>query len=289
MDCRIPADPDILGLGVRLGVYFQFVSNILIILINVEEAVSSLLVSGILFTGIFIAELYNLRITNPPPSSTITLEWFLLLDFQLLIPIIMIGERVKTRQRISFGLLTLFLFRYLAWNTLNLWFWFHGLTVENKDQCMEPRVFFFGNFGAYGNIRSAFKAFTIMGAIGFPGLLVWWFISLLQRIFDADIPRGERWKVKLPKYFEAINALFGDDEGGSVFIYHFVSTIWGLVYCIVAIELEIRWNNLDGIGGVSTTGQIIPLVVGCLSLARSIALVIGHWINGGGEDGEEEQ
>ena len=34
-----------------------------------------------------------------------------------------------------------------------------------------------------------------------------------------------------------------------------------------------RWNHLDGINSVNTTGQIIPLALGSLSLFRSIYLL----------------
>ena len=36
-NCRVPADPDILGLGVRLGLYFQIFSNLLIGVVRPEE------------------------------------------------------------------------------------------------------------------------------------------------------------------------------------------------------------------------------------------------------------
>jgi hypothetical protein len=57
--------------------------------------------------------------------------------------------------------------RWMAFNGFYLWFWFHGLTVPNILQCMEPRVFLFANLGAYGNARTFFKILfvvvTVMG------------------------------------------------------------------------------------------------------------------------------
>jgi hypothetical protein len=46
-----------------------------------------------------------------------------------------------------------------------------------------------------------------------------------------------------------------------------------LAFYIIASELQLRWNHLDGINSVNTTGQIIPLTLGVMSLARSIWLV----------------
>lgn len=53
--CRIPADADILGLGVRLGHYFQLLSSGIIVVVRPAESLSSLSVSNMLFSGIFIA------------------------------------------------------------------------------------------------------------------------------------------------------------------------------------------------------------------------------------------
>jgi hypothetical protein len=44
------------------------------------------------------------------------------------------------------------------------------------------------------------------------------------------------------------------------------------VLLILGTELEIKWNHLDGLGSVETTGQLIPLTVGCFSLFRSLML-----------------
>ena len=46
-----------------------------------------------------------------------------------------------------------------------------------------------------------------------------------------------------------------------------------LVLYILVTELQMRWNHLDGINSVNTTGQIIPLALGSLSLFRSIYLL----------------
>jgi hypothetical protein len=52
-----------------------------------------------------------------------------------------------------------------------------------------------------------------------------------------------------------------------------------LIFYIVASELQLKWNHLDGINSLNTTGQIIPLVIGTLSLLRTIFLLRGaNWV-----------
>src|ERR1700755_1643983 len=58
-DCRVPADPDVLGLGVRLGLYFQTASAVLISLVRPEEAKGSWLPTALFFSAFFIAVLYS--------------------------------------------------------------------------------------------------------------------------------------------------------------------------------------------------------------------------------------
>ena len=41
--------------------------------------------------------------------------------------------------------------------------------------------------------------------------------------------------------------------------------IWSVV-CILAIELMIKWNHIDGVNNISTVGQVIPFFVGFGSL-----------------------
>jgi hypothetical protein len=46
-----------------------------------------------------------------------------------------------------------------------------------------------------------------------------------------------------------------------------------LVLYIVPAELQLWWNHLDGIYSVNTTGQVIPLSLGSLSLFRALYLL----------------
>ena len=52
-----------------------------------------------------------------------------------------------------------------------------------------------------------------------------------------------------------------------------ISVSIAFVVLILGTELEIKWNHLDGLGSVDTTGQLIPLTVGCFSLFRAIMLI----------------
>lgn len=43
---------------------------------------------------------------------------------------------------------------------------------------------------------------------------------------------------------------------------------------ILAVELTLRWNSVIGIYDISSTGQLIPFIIGLLSLLRVIHITI---------------
>ena len=136
--------------------------------------------------------------------------------------------------------------------------------MKHPAQCMEPRVFFFGNFGAYGNIRTFFKALLILLGVCAPfccALLIYLFIHRLHRLAESF---EEKWTIDL-------RGVPGSTKGTIVI---FLGGVVVMVVFMILIELQVRWNRLEGVNSVTSTGQIVPLVIGTLSIIRAIALVV---------------
>lgn len=171
----------------------------------------------------------------------------------------------------------------LRWSgsiAFGLWFWFHGLDAVNSAQCMEPQVCIYACTGAYGNIRSLMKAIYILAAIG--EFIVWirWIMFFIHCAFYRTGSFEERWSIRQP-----LEDLHTGNQRRSEFeesgrlrwlesLVIFVLLAFMLLSVILGIELEIKHNNLDGVQGIDTTGQIVPLAVGCFSMGRAIALVV---------------
>lgn len=174
-DCLVPADPDIYGLGVRLGLYFQILSNILLAFTHPDEAAESLLPTQLFFVSFFSAVVYSAAVNDYPPGGQIACTWFPI----LLLPSIMffnwrrLSETLQLGMRIIFTALIL-----LASLTFNIWFWFKGIYAANSHQCIEPRVFFFANLPATGRVGTLFRIFTIAAPI----VYLWICIPTLQMI-----------------------------------------------------------------------------------------------------------
>lgn len=288
--CVIPADPDLLGIGIRLGVYFQLFGNLVIALVRPSEGVSSLTVSNIFFTGNLIALIHSMATSGVPPSVMINAMWFLLLDITLAIPILLTALSSEEEVNLSYWTVSFILLRWCVSNSLNIWFWFHGVDVPNPLQCQEPRAFLYANFGAYGNVRTAFKVFAAFGGVY---TALWIFLGFIPSIYKREFIRegnfDERfkvdWKEYLPRHGEendnpehggaaAVGVGIEPGESVAVGLTMFFTGTLTFAFAVMGVELQIRWNNLTGLGNIETTGQIIPLTIGCFSLFRALILAI---------------
>jgi len=167
-DCRIPADPDISGLGVRLGLYFQLPSNIVLSVARPDEARDSLLPTELFFTGFLIAVVCSVAGGDYAPGAQISCTWYPVVLWAVMsLDWTGFKDNVGTRAAAASALI-------LASLCLNVWFWWKDLFEFKPDQCMAPRVFFFYNFSAYGGIRYLFRTFTLSSLIAqvttFPGI-----------------------------------------------------------------------------------------------------------------------
>ena len=53
-----------------------------------------------------------------------------------------------------------------------------------------------------------------------------------------------------------------------------IYTVVTIVWFILSIELTIRWNNIQGVNSVDSTGQLIPLIIGCVSASQVLKKVV---------------
>jgi hypothetical protein len=315
-DCQVSADPDILGLGVRLGLYFQTASTVLISVVRPQEASSSWLPTALFFSAFFIAVIYSISHTLFPPGAIISCTWYPLLIFIALYPYDFSSYSDDSRGKRAALLLVL----WIASVSLNIWFWFRGLDVQNDRQCMEPRVFFFANLEARGGIRVLFRILCLLPGAFLLAIIVSGVLKSRRKrkvLRDEERPiSASQSKIKVTKPTPPQTV----DEGGVELqptvpvriIQTPVPSVvlpvaskpstpsrpaaqtpnenmvrkWGgamfftiaLIFYIAASELQLGWNNLDGINSLNTTGQIIPLVIGTLSLLRTLFLLKGaNW------------
>jgi len=168
---------------------------------------------------------------------------------------------------------------------------------------MEPGVFLFANLGAYGRVRTVFKIGTVALAVVTLCLIFVFLWTFTEKAVQPKESFAETFKVKVKKYSgyekrfkvryeryhdywqELLNEPYvkplklGEWIGkilkllpAPVWVFISLSTL-GLA--IVAMELEIKWNRLTGLESVSSSGEIIPLVIGSSSLLNAPFLYMG--------------
>lgn len=57
-----------------------------------------------------------------------------------------------------------------------------------------------------------------------------------------------------------------------------VFSIFVFTWIILAVELTLFWNAVEGVYNLSTVGQLIPFIIGILGLVRSLHLVIMEYL-----------
>lgn len=336
--CEVYADPDIIGLGVRLGLYFQLFSNILVVYNSPKEATNSIVQTNIFMTAVFAAILYSVAQGRATPGELIVFMWLSVLETCPYVAIALVLRQVNKQDlgELSFWTHHMITLRGTAFSAFYVWFWFHGLTIPNPSQCREPRVFLFANFGAYGNVRTAFKVFMVLGAIVSILTLTPLVFVLLGEIAESiehmikQLTNSKNREQAAPKYetptvrFARLRKLYNSTAAtlnreiidlynqlqANPYNPHLIQRYESLVelaqkkapklrvrdflrfalpfalalgLAIMAMELEIRWNDFKDLNLVSQSGQIIPLTIGACALVRAILLVLG-FLKGEGED-----
>jgi hypothetical protein len=143
---------------------------------------------------------------------------------------------------------------------VGIWFWYHGLDIPNPEQCMEPRAFLYANLAAYGGVRIAYKIIVTFFAIFFGMAL---FIgSIFARIF-CYAPRNN-WETTYRvngsevtrEEFHSVSFrdLYAGEYSRTFYLYAVYLYLCVVPLFISAIELQIRWNMLEGLSNVGTTG-----------------------------------
>ena len=326
--CTVPADADILGLGVRLGIYFQLASIIYIGIICPGEAAESIPVTNIFMSGVFVSFIYSTVVDSYPSGAMICALSLLVIDLPLMLPIsLTIAVKGKLGKLVSFESVSLTLLRWIAFNSFSAWFWYHGVEEYNVSSCQQPRVFLFANLPATGHVRTFYKYFTTTTAVWSFVFLCLWMILVLIRVFRKDRVSSVQ-KITRDVYRRFTGLKDTDDEldrtltrvvfilFGNGIVSAFCLGAYGaivgsitmaplllqavevrvfntsryqrarkvlfatlggglvLALCILPVELQIKWNKLGGVEGISSTGQLMSLTIGSFSLLRAIWLVL---------------
>jgi hypothetical protein len=239
-ECQpFPGNSDIYGIGVRIGLYSQWLATLLITLFNPEEEETVRIVNMTINISIFLG--IAVQSTNElNPVEPIIVLFLMCGSLSSLT-----GNGMYNFSHVSGVIRVLF---YTALSAYGVWYWFGGIDQMIRAVHGCEAIAFFGPSRINGWFRSLGKAISVFGLIfsvlliGLSAVAVW---KRFRDRFDAAMarPRKQRPQVEI-----AYLVLSG-----------------GLIaFSISVVEYLIRVNHVTGLGTFDAVGQLIPFLIGIL-------------------------
>ncbi|CAG8961525.1 hypothetical protein HYFRA_00013942 [Hymenoscyphus fraxineus] len=280
--CGFAGNSDMYGLGIRAGFYLQWYGSILASWIAKSE-VPSLRISNLMFVfATFLALiLHTTKGTIRPVEIYITL----LLTFGgylYLVPVflwrVLTGFKAQwdpTRfPQVRMGKLysALNFILLLAVSGFQLWFWVMDAKRVEYVGC--PRYGFF-----FWRIRLDLTSFVV-GNLAFHIALLCLCLAFLGLALTKHIGCwGEQSNVKITQVStqDTFQRMLTCVRPHRKFVLRVIRTICNICVAsvvLIATELTIFWNGINGVAEISSVGQLIPFVIG---IEMVLAVLYAAW------------
>jgi len=274
-NCTVEEGPDILGLGVRLGVYLQCVSTIITMPMGLDEAIASSMMTSTILAGLLIT-MVRLTITAGPPPAAVA-------SVMLIQPLAITILRTVANMELTEGIVltstqALCLLQTMAWCSFGVWFWVIGvaptIACEGRGNSLLTSSTLLHYFvlivittltvGILVQIifRTVGLLFGIvLGEMGVEKLP--WPVRLMIEV-DRHLRVAMRWLILSIMSCQPMLEVPDTSDflwcaavlGGTIFI----------------IEFTIAIGGINGTPRMESSGEIILLTIGATSLVRSLWL-----------------
>jgi hypothetical protein len=156
--CGIPGNPDIYGLGIRLGLYLLWVATIFTYECLQDEISNAIDTNLIFFFSISIAT-FVISIQSPKPHAE---EIYILL-------VLFFGGFVSLAFPSKFGSFSMFglairLYLFAGMASYSIWFWFGGMDRFQQQPC-GSQAFLFAKVALFGRARTFFKIVSVISLV----------------------------------------------------------------------------------------------------------------------------
>jgi len=288
--CGFEGDQDVYGLGIRGGIYLQWFATVLVYNLLPEEVASAEAINIGFQFSVFVALVYR-TVTD---SGIYGVEAYIMLMLcigglssrrgtyavrstrQDLRDLERTGKHLVSEMATPIGIASGFAVD-LAILCYGLWYIYKGLDGMQMDPCFESTVFFFARLRLQGRFRRfVAAAFTIISVV---------FCTILAAIlrFFISVITDHR---SISPLFENIYDVQGrlirpraqGSRGTNEYVW-IISVIFplDLVFFILSTELTISYNAVNGVNTITSTGQLIPIVVGGTSLLVTLYEIWLKW------------
>ncbi|RYN23742.1 hypothetical protein AA0114_g12823 [Alternaria tenuissima] len=248
--CQVNGNPDLYGIGIRIGLYLQWVSTLLISIFIPKEVRTTRAVNLWIQSAIFLGLLLLVTSQDATPAEVLIALWLLCGSLSSLT-----GNGMSSLAKLS-GLFRIFF--YIALSSFGIWYWFVGLDGFLQPDCYV--VAFFGNVSIDGRFRTLCKAVSCLGLAACVASIGVWIALVKSRAAsegDGQRPRAEM--ARQPFRIE-IGLL--------------ITSVALIIVSIAGVEYLITTNEIQNVGDTLSVGQLIPLLAGSFSIASTAREVV---------------
>ncbi|OAA61348.1 hypothetical protein ISF_05427 [Cordyceps fumosorosea ARSEF 2679] len=264
--CPVQGQPDLYGLGIRVGIYIQMlavqVSALLSMVLRQDDWLGEGVVIFILAVGSVLVKL----IVNRQILAVEAAPMMALLLAQVGV--------CRSVGQMGLVLGVVYAVELCGLSALFVWFWWHGMDVLGHSPCPDDKAFFFASVSLWGWFRTMNKVFAIFTAIG-AGIMAIMYIfgySLLlgqYSIYWIQRLRGRIGPLAQGNANQQHNFDDDDDNDWNIDIGRaFEITV--NIGVIAFVEMTLKWNNITGVHSLRDPGQFMPLMI---ALAQLLAII----------------
>ncbi|KAI0122241.1 hypothetical protein F4814DRAFT_408044 [Daldinia grandis] len=245
--CPIQGKTDLYGLGVRLGLYLQFIA---IVLARPSVKYTFKAITGSTIT--FVLANFIVLVKESASKTLFAPEAYLL--FLLLVPQLMVNiinidipnEHTNPHGTVALLLWGLFCFYFS-------WFWWVGLDVLPMSGCEDEFGFFFTKVSLRGWFRTFNKVLWAMSDIALVITISLTAIRALMTYLSQEERDGLRVARTTSEKITAHNVLQQILLQGWSFV--------PFAIFVSGAEITLRYNDIRGVNTVNSASQLVPLVL----------------------------
>ncbi|KAH0610067.1 uncharacterized protein H6S33_012613 [Morchella sextelata] len=276
-ECGFSGDDNTYGLGIRIGVYLQWVTSAVAYGFLPTEAQSVRGVNNCFQAAMFAGLLF---ITITKGSDLYAVEAYMMLIFCM-------GGVCSGDAKEDGGIFKAKKFAYHKASNIGglirfvlstgfcvygLWFFFTGMDHMKHPGC-STWAYFFAKVNLYTWLRTFMKAvFVLMGIIH--SMVIFWPIAHKLCCFPTS--HNEEIDLAVASFgqseIEPENTSRSKAEKGLEST-SMVILSGSLISFMLTVELMIRWNHILGVNELGSTGQLLPLIMAIGSFIRVLHLL----------------
>lgn len=264
-ECGFSGDDNTYGLGIRIGIYLQWITSSIAYNFVPEEAVTMRGVNNC-FQAAMFAGLLFITITKGPALYAV--EAFIMLIFCMGGVCSGDNPEVGTKKYAYFDATTsgslIRLSLGVGFCAYGIWFTFEGMDGMKHPPC-STFAFFLVRVNLYGWFRTFWKVMFTLGALTYAVTIIRGVIVVVRGwpllwASAKEDSTGQDMKDGNLKPVDTSTLKTFDT---------FVPSA-GLILFIIGVEMMVRWNHIGGVNSLGSTGQLLPLIIGVGGMFRVI-------------------